>query len=309
MKLAFFGTPAFAVPTLQRLLDSEHEVALVVAQPDKPAGRGQAVHSPPTIDLARSRGVPTLQPVKVKTGELPETLERLQLDIAVVVAYGRILTPRLLTAPRLGCINVHASLLPRWRGAAPIQWSIVAGDAVTGVTTMQMAEGLDTGDMLLVEETPIGAEETAAALSERLSVIGADLLLRTLAALPPPIPQDDANVTWAPMLTKEHGRLDWTRPAEALDWQIRGLSPWPGTFTTFRGEVLKVIRARPVPNGVGGGVAGGPPPAPGEMGFGTVVGCGVGALELVEVQLPGKKAVRAADFINGSRVKPGERLG
>ncbi|MFN7146708.1 MAG: methionyl-tRNA formyltransferase, partial [Myxococcota bacterium] len=264
MKLAFFGTPAFAVPTLRALLDSEHEVALVVAQPDKPSGRGQALQSPPTIELARSRGVPTLQPVKVKTGELPETIEALGLDAAVVVAYGRILTPRLLQAPKRGCINVHASLLPRWRGAAPIQWSILAGDPVTGVTTMQMAEGLDTGDILLMEETPIGAEETAGELFTRLSELGAKLLIRTLAESPMPIPQDDAKATYAPMLTKEHGRMDWSRPARELDWQIRGLSPWPGTYTTFRGETLKVLKGRPLPTLAGGGVAGGAeaPPAP-----------------------------------------------
>ncbi|MDP2317181.1 MAG: methionyl-tRNA formyltransferase [Pseudomonadota bacterium] len=302
MKLAFFGTPAFAVPTLRALLDSEHEVALVVAQPDKPAGRGNALQTPPTIELARARGVPTLQPAKVKTGELPETLEALGLDIAVVVAYGRILTPRLLAAPRLGCINVHASLLPRWRGAAPIQWSVLAGDATTGVATMQMAEGLDTGDILLMEETPIGPEETAADLFVRLSELGAPLLLRTLAERPTPIPQDERHVTLAPMLTKEHARIDWTRPARELDWQVRGLSPWPGTVTTFRGEPLKVLRARPV-------ALSGPLGEPGTFLDGPVVACGEGALELLEVQLPGKKGVRGVDFVNGSRVKPGERLG
>lgn len=299
MKLAFFGTPAFAVPTLRTLLDSEHEVALVVAQPDRPAGRGQTLQSPPTILLARERGIPTLQPAKVKTGELPETLERLGLDVAVVVAYGRILTPRLLTAPRLGCINVHASLLPRWRGAAPIQWSIAAGDPVTGVTTMQMAEGLDTGDVLLVEETPIGDEEDAAALSARLSEMGARLLLRTLAEQPTPRPQDDALATYAPMLTKEHGKVEWERSARDIDCRIRGFSPWPGAQTLFRGEPLKILRARAL-DGTG---------EPGVIQKGARVGCGQGLLELIEVQLPGKKPVRGADFVNGARVAPGERLG
>jgi methionyl-tRNA formyltransferase len=301
MKLAFFGTPAFAVPTLRALLDSEHEVALVVAQPDKPAGRGQTLQSPPTIELARARGVATLQPKRVKTGELPETLERLQLDIAVVVAYGRILTPRLLEAPRLGCVNVHASLLPRWRGAAPIQWSVLAGDATTGVATMQMAEGLDTGDILLLEETPIGAAETAGELFVRLAELGAALLVRTLAEVPAPTPQDAAGVTLAPMLTKDHARIDWARPAREIDWQVRGLSPWPGTVTTFRGEPLKVLKARPVPVPTNA--------APGTFLDGPVVACGDGAIELLEVQLPGKKGVRGVDFVNGSRVKAGERLG
>jgi methionyl-tRNA formyltransferase len=302
MKIAFFGTPAFAVPTLRALLDSEHEVALVVAQPDKPAGRGNTLQSPPTIELARARGIPTLQPAKVKTGELPETLEALNLDVAVVVAYGRILTPRLLTAPRLGCINVHASLLPRWRGAAPIQWSVLAGDATTGVATMQMAEGLDTGDILLMEETPIGPEETSGDLFVRLAELGAPLLLRTLAERPTPWPQDDANVTLARMLRKEDATMDWARTARELDCQVRGLSPWPGTVTTFRGEPLKILKARPAPERVHA-------EAPGTFLEGTFVACGAGALELVEVQLPGKRAVRGVDFLHGSRVKAGETVG
>jgi methionyl-tRNA formyltransferase len=298
MKLAFFGTPAFAVPSLRALLDAGHDVVLVVAQPDRPAGRGQSLQSPPTIELARAHGLPTLQPAKVKTGELPETLERLQLDLAVVVAYGRILTPRLLAAPRLGCVNVHASLLPRWRGAAPIQWSVLAGDPVTGVTTMQMAEGLDTGDILRVAETPIGPEETAGDLFVRLADLGARLLVETLAAPFHPIPQDDARATLAPMLTKEQGRIDWARPARELDWQVRGLSPWPGTSSTFRGEPVKVLKAR-VAAGSG---------EPGVVIEGAMVAGGEGALELIEVQLPGRRAVRGADFVNGSRVRPGERF-
>jgi len=302
MKIAFFGTPAFAVPTLRALLDSEHEVALVVAQPDKPAGRGNTLQSPPTIELARARGIPTLQPAKVKTGELPETLEALNLDVAVVVAYGRILTPRLLTAPRLGCINVHASLLPRWRGAAPIQWSVLAGDTTTGVATMQMAEGLDTGDILLMEETPIGPEETSGDLFVRLAELGAPLLLRTLAERPTPKPQDEANVTLARMLRKEDATMDWTRTARELDCQVRGLSPWPGTVTTFRGEPLKILKARPVAERTH-------TEAPGTFLDGALVACGHGALELLEVQLPGKRPVRGADFLHGSRVKAGETVG
>ncbi len=304
MRLAFFGTPAFAVPSLRALVQAGHDVALVVAQPDRPSGRGQALQSPPTIVLARELGLPILQPLKVKTGELPEALEALGLDIAVVVAYGRILTPRLLAAPLRGCVNVHASLLPRWRGAAPIQWSILAGDQQTGVTTMQMAEGLDTGDMLRVEATPIGPEETAGSLASRLAEMGAHLLIETLAAHFEPVPQDSASVTWAPMLTKDQGWMDWARPARALDWQVRGLSPWPGTFTLFRGEPLKVVRARVV---LGREVPS--PGAPGTLGSGAVVACGEGALELLEVQLPGKKAVRGVDFVNGCRVQAGERLG
>jgi methionyl-tRNA formyltransferase len=299
VRIGFFGTPQFAVPTLRAILDAGHEVAVVVAQPDRPAGRGQQLQSPPTVQLARERGIPTLQPLKVKTGEFPEAIEALGLDLAVVVAYGRILTPRLLAAPRLGCVNVHASLLPRWRGAAPIQWSILAGDAETGVTTMRMDAGLDTGDMLLVARTPIGPRETSGELHDRLSEIGAELLVRTLASPLRPTPQPTEGVTLAPMLTKEDGRLDWTRPAVELDRRVRGLSPWPGTFTTFRGEPMKVLRTRPA-EGAG---------AFGEILRGAVVACGEGALELEEVQLPGKRAVKGADWVNGSRVGAGEKLG
>lgn len=304
MRVGFFGTPEFAVPTLQAVIDAGHDVAVVVAQPDKPVGRGQKLASPPTVELARARGIEVLQPVKVKTGEFPERVEALGLDVAVVIAYGRILTPRLLAAPRRGCINVHASLLPRWRGAAPIQWSVLAGDAVTGVTTMQMAEGLDTGDMLLSVETPIGPRETSGELHERLAPMGAALLVRTLAELDGIVPrvQDDALATHARMLTKDDGRIDWSRPAVELDRQVRGLHPWPGTSATFRGEPLKVHRVEPVE---GGG-------APGEIvaigPAGPVVACGRGALALSEVQLPGRKPVRGGDFVHGSRVTLGERL-
>ncbi len=303
MRVGFFGTPAFAVPTLQALFDAGHDVACVVAQPDRPAGRGQKLVSPPTVELARQRGVEILQPTRVKTGEFPERVEALGLDVAVVVAYGRILTPRLLSAPRRGCINVHASLLPRWRGAAPIQWSVLAGDEETGVCTMQMAEGLDTGDVLLCARTPIGPEETAGALHDRLAPMGAELLVRTLAELDRivPIVQPEEGVTYARMLAKEDGRVDWGRPALEIGRQVRGLSPWPGAFATFRGEPLKILAARP-----GGGVAGA---APGLLIDGGRVACGDGgALELLEVQAPGRKPVRGVDFVHGARLAPGEAL-
>lgn len=298
MRLAFFGTPDFAVPTLRALVDAGHEIVLVVAQPDRPVGRGQKLASPPTIEVARALGLATAQPTRIKTGEFPELLRSLQLDAAVVVAYGRILTREHLTTPRLGCFNVHASLLPRWRGAAPIQWAILGGDTVTGVTTMQMAEGLDTGDMLRKVETPIGPEETAGELHDRLMHLGAALIVETLADLPAPTPQDDTLATFAPMLTKEMGRLDWTRPAVELHRQVRGLSPWPGTFTGFRGDVLKVLRAR-IADGSG---------SPGEVLPGARVATGDGAIELVEVQMPGKRPVSGADWVNGARVSPGEVL-
>lgn len=300
MRVAFFGTPAFAAVTLQALFDAGHEVVAVIAQPDKPSGRGQQLVSPPTVELARSRGVPVFQPTKLKSGDFPPAFAALQADIGVVVAYGRILPLPILNSPRLGCVNVHASLLPRWRGAAPIQWSILAGDEETGITTMQMAEGLDTGDILLQERTAIGPEETSGELFERLAPMGAALLVRTLAELGgiTPIQQDEAGVTYASMLSKEMGRLDFSLPAIELDRKVRGLSPWPGTTCEVAGHPLKVLRARVVE---GGG-------APGTLLSGARVACGEGALELVEVQAPGKRAVSGADLVNGARLAVGDRL-
>ncbi len=301
MRVAFFGTPAFAAVTLQAVLDAGHEVIAVVAQPDKPAGRGQQLVSPPTVELARSRGIPIFQPTKLKSGDFPPAFAALGADIGVVVAYGRILPLPILTAPRLGCINVHASLLPRWRGAAPIQWSILAGDEETGITTMQMAEGLDTGDILLQERTPIGPEETSGQLFERLAPMGAALLVRTLAELHAiaPIQQDEAGVTYASMLTKELGRLDFSRTAVELHRKVRGLSPWPGTTCEHAGQPLKVLRVRVV-DGAG---------PSGTLLPGARVACGAGALELIEVQAPGKRAVSGVDFVNGARLDAGARLG
>lgn len=297
MRIAFMGTPEFAAVSLRALIAAGHTVAAVVAQPDRPVGRGQKLASPPTVPVAREHGIAVMQPSRIKTGEFPEAFEALGVEVAVVVAYGRILTPRLLSAAR--CINVHASLLPRWRGAAPIQWSILGGDEVTGVTTMNMAEGLDTGDMLLREETAIGDEETAGELHDRLAEMGARLIVQTLASMPTAVPQDDALATHAPMLTREMGAIDWTRRSVEIHRQVRGLSPWPGTHTVFRGEPLKVLRARRA-EGAG---------APGEVLGGARIACGTGAIELVEVQLPGRRAVSGPDFVNGARVREGERLG
>lgn len=305
MRVVFMGTPAFAVPTLNAIVEAGHEVLGVVAQPDKPAGRGNALNVPPTVLRARELGLEVKQPKAVRSGAFPEWMESVGADVAVVVAYGRILTPRLLAAPRRGCLNVHASLLPKYRGAAPIQWSVVSGEAVTGVTTMQMAEGLDTGPMLLKAETPIGPDETSEDLAARLSVLGARLLVETLARLDAltPEPQDDALATFAPLIEREHGKIDWSRSARAIHDQARGLLPWPGTYAGFRGEVLKVVRTAVLADEGQHG-------APGEVlaGPGLRIACGAGALEITQGQLPGKRAMPGRDLVNGARIKPGEVL-
>jgi methionyl-tRNA formyltransferase len=300
MRLVFLGTPEFAVPTVDGLARAGHEVLAVVAQPDRPAGRGQALKVPATKGWARAHGVPVLQPEKVRDGALATALAALRPDLLVVTAYGRILGPDLLRLAPLGAVNVHASLLPRWRGAAPIQWAVASGDTETGVTIMQMDEGLDTGDLLLARTLEIGAGETAEALAPRLAALGGEAIVEALPRLASgalvPVRQDGAGVTLAPILTREHGRLDFTRPAAELACRVRGFTPWPGAFTTQGGQLLKVHRAAVV----AGAAA---PGAPGQVavtGGGLRVACGGGtALELLEVQPEGKRRMAARDFING----------
>ena len=297
------GTPPFAVPTLEALVSAGHEVVCVVAQPDRRVGRGQKVQSPATVVRARELGIETRQPKGVRSGPFPERFRGLNLDVAIVVAYGRILTPYLLESPRLGCINGHASLLPRWRGAAPIERAIAAGDGVTGVTTMQMDVGLDTGDMLCAREIVIGENDTAPMLRERLSLVTAELLVETLAGLDglTPRPQPADGITHASPMEKAQGRLDWGRSARANHDHIRAFQPWPGTFATFRGDTLKVKAARVV-EGQG---------QPGEVlsvKGALVVACGEGAIEVLEAQLPGKKSLPGPVLANGARIQPGEVL-
>jgi len=308
LRVAFFGTPALAVPTLNALLARPDlcEVVAVVAQPDKPAGRGNKLRSPPTAQRAKELGIPLHQPRKVRSGAFPEAVEAMDLDVAVVIAYGRILTTRLLEAPRYGCVNVHASLLPAWRGAGPIQWALANGDPVTGVTTMWMEEGLDTGPMLLVEDEPIRDDDTASTLGQRLGDLGARLLVRTLEELKAgrltATPQPDEGVSLAPLLTKEDGQLDFTKPARRVSAHARGMTPWPGATCRYRGRTLKVHGIEVV-DGVSG--------EPGTV-LSTdkelVVACGEGAVRLTKVQPPGKRALPAADFLNGYPVEPGESL-
>jgi len=302
MRVVFLGTPEFAVPTVEALAAAGHEIAAVVAQPDRPAGRGQALKAPATKAWAEARGVPVLQPLKVRDGALAAALAALRPDVLVVTAYGRILGKDLLTLAPLGAVNVHASILPRWRGAAPIQWAVASGDAETGVTIMQMDEGLDTGDVLLVRTTPIGPEETSEALAPRLAALGGRALVEALPRLAAgalvPVPQDGARHTLAPILEKEHGRLDFARPAAELAARIRGFTPWPGGFTTLGGKVLKVHLARPA--AADGALAGLAPGAARLVPGALRVACGGGtALDLLEVQPEGKKRMAAADFANG----------
>ena len=300
MRLVFLGTPEFAVPTVDALARAGHQILAVVAQPDRPAGRGQALKAPATKAWAFANQVPVLQPEKVRDGTLAAALSALRPDALVVTAYGRILGRDLLGLAPLGAVNVHASLLPRWRGAAPIQWAVASGDAETGVTVMQMDEGLDTGDVLLARTLAIGAEETAEALAPRLAALGGAAIVEALPLLAAgalvPVKQAESAVTLAPILTKAHGRLDFTRPAAELSCRVRGFTPWPGAFTSLSGKVLKVHRAAAV-----AGVAGLGPPGTAMVAGGALrVACGGGTvLELLEVQPEGKKRMAARDFVNG----------
>jgi len=298
LRLAFLGSPDFAVPAL-KALHAVHEVACVYTQPPRPAGRGHAVARAPVHAAADALGLPVRHPASLKRDPAAQAaFAALELDAAVVAAYGLILPQAMLDAPRRGCLNIHASLLPRWRGAAPIQAAILAGDAETGITIMQMELGLDTGPMLLREAVPIGPRGTAAGLHDALAAIGARLVLRALAERPAPQPQPAEGVTYAAKLTRADGALDWRRDAAALDRQVRALNPWPGTWCTLAGVPLKVLEASP---SSGGG-------APGTVLEGLTVACGSGALRLLRVQRPGRAPVDAAAFLNGNRIPPGTIL-
>lgn len=297
MRVVFLGTPEFAVPPLDALARSGHEVACVVAQPDRPAGRGQALREPATKRWAREHGVPVLQPEKVRDGLLAAELGRLSADVLVVAAYGRILGRDLLTLAPLGAVNIHGSLLPRWRGAAPIQWALAEGDRETGVTIMQMDEGLDTGDILLQRATPIAATDTAESLRERLARLGAEAIVEALTPLAEgrltPVRQDPGGVTLARIIEKEDGRLDFSLPAARLAARIRGFTPWPGAFTTVGGRLLKIHAAEP-------SAASGAAPGESLPGTDWVVACGGGtALRLLEVQLEGKRRMAASEARRG----------
>lgn len=313
MRILFMGTPDFAVPCLRRLLADGHDVCGVFTQPDKPRGRGYALTPPPVAVAAKKAGIPVFQPATLRGEEPARQIAALQPDAMVVVAYGKILPEGILAIPPQGCINVHASLLPRYRGAAPIQWAILNGEKITGVTTMFLNKGMDTGDMIFKEETSIGPEEDYGSLYARLSEMGAALLGRTIAALAagtaPRQPQDDALATLAPMIGKADCRLDFSAPAKRVHDQVRGLSPEPGARTLRRGQPLKVFAARLAPEPAAPGAPGEVLPAP-EGEEGLSVRCGDGKiLRLTRVQGPGGRRMDAAEYLRGHPVAPGEILG
>lgn len=311
MRIIFCGTPQFAVPSLRALLDAGFEAPLVVSQPDRPGGRGMQVAPTPVKTLALERGVEVIQPEKIKNNQdFRSRLEAIAPEAIVVVAYGRIIPQWMIDLPPLGNINGHASLLPKYRGAAPIQWAIASGETITGVTTMRIDAGLDTGDMLLKHEIPILPEDTAITLSPKLAELTASLLVETLPALKKgkiqPQKQNDAQATPAPILKKEDGLIDFQRTATNIWNRLRGFQPWPGAFTTFRGKNLNITAVRPLPSGSA-------TPDPGQLQIDSgrlLVGCGqLSTLELIEVQPEGKKRMAAKDFLNGYRPVAGEKLG
>jgi methionyl-tRNA formyltransferase len=311
MRVIFMGTPEFACPTLQKLLDRGDEVIAVVTQPDRPKGRGQKTVPTPVKELAEKNGIPVLQPLKVRAPEFIETLKMMNPDLIVVVAFGRILPKALLDIPKFGCINVHASLLPRYRGAAPLNWCIINGETETGVTTMLMDEGLDTGAMLLKKTTLIDPEEDTSSLHDRLSVLGAETLSETLDLLAAgkliPEKQDDSLSCYAPILKKEHGLIDWNSTARAIRNMVRGMSPWPGAFTRLDGKLIKIYKVRS-DNTKCGDVD-----TPGTVlkadRDGIEVACGGGSVIIDELQLEGRKRLPAGEFLAGYKIAPGTILG
>lgn len=310
MNLVFCGTPEFAVPTLEKLVEEKFTIELVVTNPDEPSGRGYELKAPPVKLAAQRSGLPVYQPAKLRDPATVEFLSQTRPDAIIVVAYGHIVPKWLIEKPRLGCINLHASLLPKYRGAAPIQWSLIRGESVTGVTTMQIDVGLDTGDILLQKPLAIQDNDTAETLGSRLSHIGADLMVETLRWMEQEnlaaTPQDHAQATLAPILKKQDGRIDWRLPALEIWNRTRGLRPWPGAYTTLRGKQLHIWSAeRPGASQVAA-------PEPGSLIANRAklqVVCGDGnLLEPLEIQLEGRKRLPTRDFLNGAQILPGERF-
>lgn len=310
MKIVFMGTPLAAVPTLEQILDDGHEIVAVYTQPDRPAGRGNRLTAPPVKEFALENDLPILQPTKIKTPDALETFKSHKADVAVVVAYGRILPEGFLTAFPKGAINVHFSLLPKYRGAAPVNWAIAAGEKKTGITTMQMDAGLDTGDTLLQSETEIGDNEDAIELMARLSFEGASLLSETLKNLDKikPQKQNEAEASYAPILTKENGQIFWDSRAATISNHIRGFQPFPTCYTSYKGKKLTLWKAKEVKNANFNGKE------LGEIleakGDNLLIGCGAETvLRIEELQIEGKRRMNARDFLNGTKLRAGEILG
>ncbi|MDR3745020.1 MAG: methionyl-tRNA formyltransferase [Acidobacteriaceae bacterium] len=308
MRLIFCGTPEFAVGTLEAVIAAGHEVALVMTQPDRAAGRGMEMHAPPVKPAALAHGIAVVQPEKIRNNaEFRAQIEAVQADAILVVAYGRIIPPWMLELPRLGCINLHGSLLPKYRGAAPIQWAVANGDAVTGVTTMRLNEGLDTGEILLAREVVIGADETAADLFHSLASVGAELMIETLTELAAGTlvgrKQDESLATLAPILTREDGLIDFAHTAQQIYDRWRGFQPWPGAHTRLRGKKLIVHRMHV---GTASGIENGLLRVSGDE---MIAGCNGSSVVFDEVQMEGKKRMSAAEFLRGFQIKSGERLG
>jgi methionyl-tRNA formyltransferase len=308
LRLAFAGTPEFAAMALEAILAAGHEVPLVLTQPDRPAGRGQKLVASPVKQVAAKHGIAVHQPERLRDAATHGPLIEAAVDVLVVAAYGLILPQAVLDIPRRGCLNIHASLLPRWRGAAPIQRAIEAGDTATGITIMRMEAGLDTGPMLLQESLPIAADDSAATLHDKLAAQGARLIVEALARLDDLTPQaqPEAGVTYANKIEKREAAVDWTQPAAVIERRIRAFDPFPGALASLRGETLKLWKASPATAAAGRG-------EPGTVlavgADGIVVACGEGALRLAELQKPGGRRLAAADFLCGFAVTPGERFG
>ena len=310
MRIVFMGTPDFAVPSLQALLDNGYNVVGVFCQPDRPKGRGKKLTACPVKELALSAGIPVFQPERIKRAEGVQMLKSCAPDLCVTAAFGQLLSQEILDIPPLGTVNVHSSLLPKHRGSAPINWAIIKGDSVTGVTTMFTDIGMDTGDMLLRRETPIGDTENAGGLSDRLAVMGAELLVETLRALEAGTlvrtPQNPEKATYEPKMDKALGMIDWTKSAKEIDWLVRGTTPWPGAYTALGDGNMKVFEVRVCGNKTNA--------APGtvlaaDAKAGLVVACGDAQLELTQIQMPGAKRMAARDYLRGHGIETGICLG
>lgn len=308
MRLLFMGTPDFSVPTLEALIESEHKVVGVVSQPDRPKGRSKQLQATPVKEVALRHGIPVYQPVRVREEGFDAIIEALDVDLAIVIAFGQILPQSFLELPKYGCINIHASLLPDYRGAGPIQRSIINGNTVTGVTTMMMDAGMDTGDMLLKEELVIESDDTGGSLFEKLSCLGGPLILKTIDALESGtlqrIPQDNDLATYAPPLNKQLGNIDWKLSATAIECLIRGLNPWPSAYSYINGKMIKMWDAEVVDINEEG--------HPGEIlqinKAGFVVACGKGGLQMNQLQLQGRKRMTAGEFLRGYPLEVGMLL-